>query len=113
LIIQIIFVRGVQVMKLLIMQFSAISRHFISLRSRYSPQHPVIKHPQSVFLPWFQRPSFTPTQNQRQNYSFVYSNFYVLSGTCLYIPTLCFGKREGIVYTWANLSYFHDTWTVG
>jgi hypothetical protein len=25
------------------------SRHFISLRSKYSPQHPVLKHPQSLF----------------------------------------------------------------
>jgi hypothetical protein len=29
--------RGVQVMKLLIMQFSPIPRHFISLRTKYSP----------------------------------------------------------------------------
>jgi hypothetical protein len=28
------------------MQFSPISRHFISLRTKYSPQHPVLKHPQ-------------------------------------------------------------------
>jgi hypothetical protein len=27
------------------------SRHFISLRSKYSPQHPILKHPQSMFLP--------------------------------------------------------------
>jgi hypothetical protein len=26
------------------MQFPPISRHFISLRSKYSPQHPVLKH---------------------------------------------------------------------
>jgi hypothetical protein len=31
----------VQFMKLLVMQFSSTSRHFISLRSKYSPQHPV------------------------------------------------------------------------
>jgi hypothetical protein len=30
-------------MKLLIMQFPPISRHFVSLRSKYSPQHPVLK----------------------------------------------------------------------
>jgi hypothetical protein len=41
----------VQVMKLLIMYVSPTSRHFISLRSKYSPQHPVLKHPQSMFLP--------------------------------------------------------------
>jgi hypothetical protein len=38
-------------MKLLLMQFSATFRHFISLRSKYSPQHLVLKHPQSMFLP--------------------------------------------------------------
>jgi hypothetical protein len=31
-------------------QFSPISRHFIPLRPKYSPQHPVPKHPQSVLL---------------------------------------------------------------
>jgi hypothetical protein len=31
-----------QVMKLLIMQFPLISRHFISLRTKYSPQHHVL-----------------------------------------------------------------------
>jgi hypothetical protein len=44
----------VQPMKLLNMQFSPISCHFISLRSKYSPQHP-----QSMFLPWCQRPRLT------------------------------------------------------
>jgi hypothetical protein len=38
-------------MKLLIMQFPPNSRHIIPLRSKYSPQHPVLKHPQSMFLP--------------------------------------------------------------
>jgi hypothetical protein len=31
--------RGVQVMKLLVMQFPPVSRNFIPLRSKYSPQH--------------------------------------------------------------------------
>jgi hypothetical protein len=43
--------RRVQVMKLLIVQFSPTSRHFISLRSKYSPQHHVLKHLQFIFLP--------------------------------------------------------------
>jgi hypothetical protein len=30
------------------MPFSPISRHFISLWTKYSPQHPVLKHPQSI-----------------------------------------------------------------
>jgi hypothetical protein len=28
-----------------------VSHHFISLQSKYVPQHPVLEHPQSVFLP--------------------------------------------------------------
>jgi hypothetical protein len=32
-------------------QLSPFSRYFISLRSKYSPQHPVLKHPQSMFIP--------------------------------------------------------------
>jgi hypothetical protein len=43
--------RRVEIMKLLIMQFSLPSRHFIPLRSKYPPQHPVLKHSQSMFLP--------------------------------------------------------------
>jgi hypothetical protein len=58
-------------------QFCPTSYHFISLRSKYPPQHPIFKHPQSVFLSSSQRPDFTPIQNLRQNCSFVYSNFYV------------------------------------
>jgi hypothetical protein len=33
------------------MQFSPISRRFISLQHRNSPQHPFLKHPQSMLLP--------------------------------------------------------------
>jgi hypothetical protein len=32
------------------MQFSQTSYYFIVLRSKCSPQHPVLKHPQSMFL---------------------------------------------------------------
>jgi hypothetical protein len=35
-------------MKLLIMQFPPISRHIIPRRSKYSPQHPVLKYRQSM-----------------------------------------------------------------
>jgi hypothetical protein len=33
------------------MEFSRISLHFISLQSKYSPQHPDPKHSQSIYLP--------------------------------------------------------------
>jgi len=41
-------------------------------RSKYSPQHHVLKHPQLPFLPLCQWLSFTPVQNNRQNYSSIY-----------------------------------------
>jgi hypothetical protein len=41
--------RGVRIMKL-VMAFSAPSCHFIPLRSKYSPQHLVLKHPLSILL---------------------------------------------------------------
>jgi hypothetical protein len=43
--------RTVQVMKLQIMRFPPPTYHFSSLQSKYSPQHPGLKHPQSLFLP--------------------------------------------------------------
>jgi hypothetical protein len=42
--------RRLQIMKLLVMQFPPTSRHSIPLWSKYSPQHPVLKHPQFMFL---------------------------------------------------------------
>jgi hypothetical protein len=50
---------------LLIMQFSLTSYYLIPLGSKYSPQHPVLKYPQSMFFPYCQRPSFIHIQNYR------------------------------------------------
>jgi hypothetical protein len=57
------------------MQSSPVSRHFLPLSSKYS-QHSVLKHPQSTLFLSCERPSFTPIQNNRSNYSFVYFNFW-------------------------------------
>ena len=46
-------------------------------RPKYSPQHPILKHPQPTFLPQCERPNFTPIQNNMQNYSSVYLNLYI------------------------------------
>ena len=51
------------------MQSPPFPRYLIPPRSKYSPQHHVLKHPQLPFLPQCQQPSFTPIQNNRQNYS--------------------------------------------
>ena len=39
------------------------SRYLFPLRPKYSPQHPSLKHPQSMFLPQCEPLSFTPIQN--------------------------------------------------
>jgi hypothetical protein len=66
---------GIQIMKLLIMKFSLHSCYLVPLRSKYSPQLPTLKHPQPTFLFQCQRPSFTPTQNNRKNYVSYILNF--------------------------------------
>jgi hypothetical protein len=43
-----------------------VFRHRIHIQSKYSPQHPVHKYPQFMFLPYCQRPSFTPIQNHKK-----------------------------------------------
>ena len=40
----------VQIIKLLIMQFSSFPCYFVSLGPTYSPQHPILKHPQPPTL---------------------------------------------------------------
>jgi hypothetical protein len=67
---------GLQVSKLLFVQFSPISYHFITLRSTYSPEQPVFGHPQFIFLPSRQRTSFTLVQNYRKSKSFEYFKLY-------------------------------------
>jgi hypothetical protein len=40
-----------QFMKFLIMQSSLVSRHLLPLRSKYSPEHRVLRYSQSMFFP--------------------------------------------------------------
>jgi hypothetical protein len=58
-------------MKLFIMKFSPLPCYLVPLRPKYSPQHPIIKHPRPSFFPQCRWPSFTLIQNNRQNYSSV------------------------------------------
>jgi hypothetical protein len=46
-------------MKLLTVQLPLFSCYLSRLRSKHSPQNPVLKHPQSKNLPYCARPSFT------------------------------------------------------
>jgi hypothetical protein len=68
-------------MELLIMKFSPLPRYLIPPRPKYSPQHPILKHPQSMFLPQFQQPSFTPTASHQHYYSILLLLFNLLKPT--------------------------------
>jgi hypothetical protein len=58
-------------------QFSPTSYRFIPLRSKYPPQHPVLKHPQSMLFPKCEIMDSTPVHNYRQNCSFVYYSIHM------------------------------------
>ena len=56
------------------MWFSPLPCYVDHLRPKYFP---IPKHPQPTFLPQCERPSLTPIQNNRQNYSSVYLQLYI------------------------------------
>jgi hypothetical protein len=49
----------------LLMQFSPASCHFVPLRSEYSPQNPVLRHPQRMVLPLMQQAQLHTHKNNR------------------------------------------------
>ena len=66
---------GRHIIKLLIIYFSPFPFYLLPLRLKYSPQHPILKHPQPTFLLQCERPSLTPKKkNIRQSYSSVHFN---------------------------------------
>jgi len=46
--------------------------YLIPLRPKYSPQQPILKHPHPTFLRQCEGSSFTPIQNNREDYNSVY-----------------------------------------
>ena len=68
---------GVQIIKLLCMNFSLLRLYPSPIRPKYSPRHRIMKHPQLTFVPQFQRPSSTPIQKKRQIYSSVWLYLYI------------------------------------
>jgi hypothetical protein len=51
--------------------------YLVPLRPKYAPQHPILKHPQPLFLPQCNRPNFTHIQNKRQDYSALPFTVYI------------------------------------
>jgi len=53
-------------MKFLIMQPSPASCHFLQLRCKYSPQHPLLRHPQFMFFRWVRGDVSHPQKNNKE-----------------------------------------------
>ena len=47
------------------------------LRPKYLPQHPILQHPQTVFLPQCEQPSFTHTYNTTRKIAVVYILIFI------------------------------------
>ena len=63
---KIIFFWRVQILKFLIMVFSRIHSYFIPFRTKYFSRHLNLEHPQPTFFTSWERPSFTPMENNRK-----------------------------------------------
>lgn len=57
---------AVQIIKLILIYSSELSRCFVPLTPIYFPGHPIFKHPQPTFVPQCERTSFAPAKNNRQ-----------------------------------------------
>ena len=47
---------------------------------KYSPQRPILKHPQPTFLPQFERSSFSPITKNKQNYNLEITSLNKIKG---------------------------------
>jgi hypothetical protein len=58
------------------MQSSPLPCYHGSLTPKFSPQHPIFKHPGPTFLPYCERPCFITIHNNRQYISiFIFLDF--------------------------------------
>ena len=67
----------VQVIKFLIMLSSPFLCYPVPLRPKYLPQHPILEHPQPMFLAQCERRSSSPIQTTGHNYGSVDFQFYI------------------------------------
>jgi hypothetical protein len=72
-------------MKLLVMLSSPLPCYLVLLRPKYLPQYRILEDPQPTFLTQCEKPSFTRTKYNRQNYVCAHFN----------IQSLCFWIGEG------------------
>jgi hypothetical protein len=80
------------------MQFPPFPCYLVPPRPKYSPEHPILKHPQPTFLPQCKRPSFTPTQHNRPTVYvyvcvcvciYIYIYIYIHIAILRYVPAYC------------------------
>jgi hypothetical protein len=88
------------IMKLITLPSPPVHCHFIPLRQIYSAQHPILQHPQPMFLPQGRRPSSTNIWNE-QNYSSVSFNIYIFRKQT--------GKQKIRVWKAAGISWAQST----
>jgi len=96
------------------MQSPPFPRCLVPPRSKYSPQHHVLKHPQLPFIPQCQRPSFAPIQSNRQKYSSIYILIFIDS-ICTYAFYLSTGILDFLITIFMSkiLLWWHTgTWCV-
>ena len=66
-----------QTILLIVMYSSALPCYLDPLRPKSLSLHPIFGHPQAMFFLEFEKPSFTPTANIRQNSSSVYLDLII------------------------------------
>ena len=69
---------AVQIMTLLALPSTPVFCYFRALRPQYLAQHPTLERSQRVFLPYRDKPIFTPMKNGSQDYNSLYFGFQVL-----------------------------------
>jgi hypothetical protein len=69
----------VRIIRFSFMQSPPAPCRVFPIGSKYLPQHQILEKPQPMFLAQYDGPIFLPTQNNRQNYSSVFSTYFYIS----------------------------------
>ena len=81
------------------MQFPTLPCYLVSLRIKCLPQNPFIEHPQPIFLPQCERPSFTLIQKRRNcSILILYILYLFISFIYLYISYIFYISYILILY---------------
>jgi hypothetical protein len=83
--------------------FFSLPSYFLPLRTKYSPQHPILKHCQPTFLSQCERPSFTPIHDNRQNCISVYLNLHIFGK--LEDKRFCTDCNLLLIYSWIEFLF--------